>query len=70
MPKSILDAVQQGNWDYEPLPCSSLCYDPTTALPGSQEKLKVLCDRIQEGLPLWHPADRLEVNDGNSEECH
>ena len=27
-------------------------------MPGTQEKLLVMAERIRSGLPLWHPADR------------
>jgi hypothetical protein len=30
---------------------------PTTALPGSQEKVAVLEERARLGLSLWHPDD-------------
>ena len=30
---------------------------PTQALPGSPDKLKVLCQRAEMGLPLWHHDD-------------
>lgn len=33
-------------------------FSPTDAIPGTQEKLRVLVERIESGLPLWHPADR------------
>lgn len=58
MPKSILDAVRDGQWDFEPAPCSQRSFQPTEALPGSREKLLILCDRVRRGLPLWHPEDR------------
>ncbi len=58
MSRSILDAIRQGNWDFEPEPCESRGYFATNAMPGSDEKLQVLCDRVQRGLPLWHPGDR------------
>lgn len=31
--------------------------EPTHALPGSPEKVEVLCARVEAGLALWHPAD-------------
>jgi len=35
--------------------------EPTTALPGSPEKVPVLEERARLGLCLWHPLDaRLE----------
>lgn len=30
---------------------------PTKAEPGSPEKILVLCERLEKGQPLWHPAD-------------
>ncbi|WP_203328853.1 hypothetical protein [Candidatus Laterigemmans baculatus] len=58
MPRSILDAVRAGHWDFEPRPCSQITFKPTEALPGSHEKLEILCERVRSGLPLWHPEDR------------
>jgi len=33
--------------------------DPTPALPGSEEKVRVLMDRARLGLSLFHPQDAL-----------
>ncbi|MFO0881672.1 MAG: hypothetical protein U0840_30610 [Gemmataceae bacterium] len=30
---------------------------PTRALPGSEEKVRVLEERARKGLALWHPED-------------
>ena len=35
----------------------------TAALPGTAEKLDVLAERLRQGLPLWHPADRMSYDD-------
>ena len=58
MPESVLEAIKQGIWDYEPDEAEFACHDPTKALPGTQEKLAILAERVQQGLPLWHPEDR------------
>ncbi|MEZ6116294.1 MAG: hypothetical protein R3C28_06945 [Pirellulaceae bacterium] len=58
MAKSVLDAIQDGEWDYEPEFQKNKDFDATRAVPGSDEKLKILADRIRRGLPLWHPDDR------------
>lgn len=58
MRKSILEAIEAGEWDYEPRGCPPDRYSPTEALPGSAEKVSVLRDRVVQGLPLWHPSDR------------
>lgn len=33
--------------------------EPTTALPGSPEKVEILCQRAQRRVSLWHPLDGL-----------
>jgi hypothetical protein len=32
--------------------------EPTDALPGSEEKIRVLAQRAERGEQLWHPLDR------------
>jgi hypothetical protein len=57
---SVLDAIKSGDWNYEPEETDAKeGFDSTSALPGSDQKLEVLAKRIQNGLPLWHPKDRL-----------
>lgn len=63
MAESILEAIRDGQWDYEPDPVSSEGYDSTHALPGTDEKLEILAVRVREGLPLWHPSDRITYDD-------
>ena len=58
MPKSVLEAIRMGLWDFEPSQVRSCDYDGTDAMPGTREKLEVFAERIQAGLPLWHPLDR------------
>ena len=59
VPHSVLDAIRQGVWDFEPEDVLLNQYGETEALPGSDAKLEVLADRVKDGLPLWHPSDRL-----------
>jgi hypothetical protein len=59
VPKSVLEAIKVGEWDYEPEELRSEFFQRTDALPGSPEKLDILADRLSQGLPLWHPSDRL-----------
>ncbi len=58
MPKSILEAIKMGLWDYEPPEVDASQFSSTDAMPGTKEKLSVLAERVQKGLPLWHPDDR------------
>lgn len=60
MPRSVLEAIREGEWNYEPELQASEGVEATKAMPGSLEKLDVLADRLRQGQPLWHPRDRLD----------
>jgi hypothetical protein len=61
--KSILDAIRDGEWDFEPEEVTENRFTPTGFMPGTREKLSVLADRVRSGLPLWHGHDRMEYDD-------
>ena len=61
MPKSVLEAIKMGFWDFEPPDVESSEFDCTDAMPGTKEKLQTLAARVHSGLPLWHPEDRDDV---------
>lgn len=63
MPESVLDAIKLGIWDYEPERVEHEEFECTRALPGTDQKLDVLADRLQQGLPLWHNEDRRSYDD-------
>ena len=63
MPESVLDAIKLGIWDYEPERVEHEEFDSTRALPGTDQKLAVLANRLQQGLPLWHNEDRRSYDD-------
>jgi len=65
VPRSVLEAIREGEWDYEPELPASDGVEATKAIPGSTEKLTVLADRLRRGLPLWHPRDRLDYEAWN-----
>ena len=67
MPRSVLDAIKMGIWDFEPDKSEDAEYEATRALPGSDEKLVVLAERVAQGLPLWHPRDRRTYDDSGLE---
>ena len=58
MPKSVLDAIKMGFWDFEPPDVAVGQFDGTDAMPGTWEKVETLAERVRTGLPLWHPSDR------------
>jgi hypothetical protein len=39
-------------------------FGPTKAPAGSRQKIDILADRIQRGMPLWHPEDSTDVPHG------
>ena len=61
VPKSVLDAIRMGFWDFEPSEMDSDEFDWTDAMPGTKEKLRVLAERVRGGFPLWHPDDRDDI---------
>jgi hypothetical protein len=58
VPKSVLEAIKEGFWDFEPPDVGSSQFDGSDAMPGTREKVEILAERVRTGLPLWHPADR------------
>jgi hypothetical protein len=52
-----------GVWNFEPNTKPLSQVRPTGALPGSDEKLAVLAERLRQGMPLWHPEDRISYDD-------
>ena len=63
MPKSVLDAIKLGFWNFEPTEVEQASYHATRAMPGTKEKVEVLASRVQDGLPLWHERDRTDYDD-------
>ena len=64
MSRSVLEAIKQGDWDFEPSSQQVVNLKATAAMPGTNEKLDVLAERLRQGLPLWHPADRRSYDEG------
>jgi hypothetical protein len=63
MPRSVFEAIEQGEWNFDPEIELEQDAEATKALPGTREKLAVLAERLRQGLPLWHPSDRRTFND-------
>jgi hypothetical protein len=64
--KSVLNAIKEGQWDFEPENVAERQFPATRAMPGTDEKLDVLAARIQAGLPLWHGGDRTDYDEDES----
>jgi hypothetical protein len=61
VPRSVLDAIRMGIWDFEPPEVAYSKFDACDAMPGTTEKLSLMAERIRRGLPLWHVNDRDDV---------
>jgi len=61
--KSVLEAIKQGDWDFEPADVLDSYFDATDAMPGTREKLSILASRVEAGLPLWHGHDKMEYDE-------
>jgi hypothetical protein len=61
--KSVLEAIREGNWGFEPEVVDEQGFDATRAIPGTDEKLRVLAERVRAGLPLWHDRDRADYEE-------
>jgi hypothetical protein len=61
VPKSVLEAIKMGIWDFEPPAVDFKKFAAANAMPGTREKLGVLAERARQGLPLWHTDDRDDV---------
>jgi hypothetical protein len=58
VPRSVLEAIKKGIWDFEPAEVEYSKFEAANAMPGTDEKLVVLAERARRGLPLWHVQDR------------
>lgn len=63
MSHSVLDAIREGMWDYEPPVLQPTDYASTRAMPGTNEKISILAQRAEMGLPLWHDHDRTDYDE-------
>ncbi len=58
MMRNVFDAIMECGHDEDFIPEPSGEFSPTEAPAGSREKIAILAERVQRGLPLWHPMDR------------
>ena len=63
MPKSVLEAIQEGDWEFEPERVEETRFNSTHAKPGTREKLSIMAARVEAGLPIWHASDKIDYED-------
>jgi len=60
--RNVFEAILQCGHDEDFVPQETDDFTPTDAPAGSPAKIRILAERIQKGLPLWHPQDRSEYS--------
>ncbi len=55
--RNVFEIIELYGHDENFEPHVSEEFIPTAAPAGSREKIDVLAERIQRGMPLWHPED-------------
>ncbi|MDR3182337.1 MAG: hypothetical protein LBT89_05340 [Planctomycetaceae bacterium] len=60
MPKNIFETLLEVGHDEDFVPVVTEDFRPTDAPAGSPAKLEVFAERLNRGLPLWHPEDRVD----------
>lgn len=58
--RNVFEAILENGHDEDFEPICSGEFMATDAPAGSPEKLAELARRVELGLPLWHPEDRLD----------
>jgi hypothetical protein len=60
--RNVFDAILECGHDEDFMPAESADFRPTEAPAGSREKIAILAERVQKGLPLWHQMDRSDYS--------
>jgi hypothetical protein len=58
--RNVFEAILECGHDEDFAPAETNEFVPTDAPAGSRAKLDVLAQRVRNGTPLWHPADRCD----------
>ena len=59
--RNVCEIIELYGHDENFEPQCTMDFVPTTAPAGSKQKITLLADRIQRGMPLWHPEDSTEA---------
>ena len=61
--RNVFEIIELYGHDENFEPHVSEEFIPTAAPAGSRQKIDVLAERIQRGMPLWHPEDTTDTAD-------
>jgi hypothetical protein len=60
--RNVFETILQFGHDEGFAPVETDEFSCTDAPAGSREKIETLAQRIQQGVPLWHPEDRRDYS--------
>jgi hypothetical protein len=58
--RNVFEIIELYGHDENFEPQCTVDFAPTCAPAGSKQKIDILAERIQRGMPLWHPEDSTE----------
>jgi hypothetical protein len=60
--RNVFEAILECGHDEDFNPEENDDFGRTDAPAGSRAKIDMLAERVQRGLPLWHPEDRSDYS--------
>ena len=60
--RNVFEAIIKYGHDEDFAPENSEDFRPTEAPAGSRDKIDILRQRVEKGLPLWHESDRADYS--------
>jgi hypothetical protein len=59
--RNVFEIIELYGHDENFEPVKTEQFIPTAAPAGSRQKIDILAERIQRGMPLWHPEDSTDM---------
>ena len=59
--RNVFEIIELYGHDENFEPVKTDDFVPTAAPAGSRQKIDILAERIQRGMPLWHPEDSTDM---------
>ena len=60
--QNVFEAILKYGHDEDFVPRVDEDFTSTNAPAGSEEKLRILAERVRQGYPLWHDEDRFDYS--------
>ena len=59
---NIFETILKCGHDGDFAPVADSGFSPTNAPAGSEDKIELLCARVEQGQPMWHTKDRCDYS--------